>query len=159
MFSRVWGLVLGSSFHHFNIDLYFYSFYQNEGAEWRILVPGCVDFLGRMWTARLSACLSVCLSAWVGRGPPTHPLLGKGGKASQATHPATHSATHPSGDPPQRPTLVLIAMWRVLGKQGFKVVKNVLWTTIGRRSIPRCTYDVLAKHSTSGDDRFGITQD
>ena len=85
--------------------------YQNEGAEWRILVPGCVDFLGRMWTARLLVCLCVCLSAWVGRGPPTHPLLGKGGKASQATHPATH----PSGDPPQRPTLVLIAIWRVLG--------------------------------------------
>ena len=33
-----------------------------------------------------SVCLSVCLSVCVrvGRGPPTHPLLGKGGKASQA---------------------------------------------------------------------------
>ena len=99
----------------YRLNLLETSFYnsdicQNEGAEWRILVPGCVDFLGRMWTARLLVFLSVFLSAWVGRGPPTHPLLGKGGKASQATHPASH----PSGDPPQRPTLVLIAMWRVL---------------------------------------------
>ena len=48
------------------------------------------------WGAASVSCLLVCLSAClfrVGRWPPTHPLLGKGGKASQATHPS---------DPPQR---------------------------------------------------------
>ena len=45
----------------------------------------------------MSVCVCVCVvSARVGRWPPTHPLLGKGGKASQATHPATHPSDPPS---------------------------------------------------------------
>ena len=70
------------------------AFYQNEGAEWRILVPGCVDFLGRMWTARLSACLSVCLSVRLGGSraadPPFAWERGKG------------EPSDPPSDPPQR---------------------------------------------------------
>ena len=66
------------------------SFYQNEGAEWRILVPGCVDFLGRMWTARLSSCLCVRLGGSRAADPPFAWERGKG------------EPSDPPSDPPQR---------------------------------------------------------
>ena len=74
-----------------------YVIYQNEGAEWRILVPGCVDFLGRMWTARLFVS---CPPGWVAGRRPTL-CLGKGERRAKRPTQRPTPATHPSDPPPR----------------------------------------------------------
>ena len=86
-----------------NSNLYEKKQTSERGCRVAYLTPGRVGS-GGAGLAFLCCLLSVCCVFRVGRRPPTHPLLGKGRKASQATHPATHPSDPPSDPPQRRPT-------------------------------------------------------